>query len=136
MEPENKTFDNFSNVEDLTLGIAHEVTYVQQDELVTYTAKPDIIAALDTQLMGLQICAEKMLIEKLRFESQFKEEVVFNTALKNEEQRKISFEKKCLDCEPLQQLNFKLNENRWQQKKLSIDIDNQRRAFQLLNRGA
>jgi hypothetical protein len=135
----NENLSDFSTAEsvrDLALADTGIVITEAKEEPVKYALRPDVISILETQLMGLQIEAEKLLVQRLKLESVFREEVEFDNSYKNADQRKTAFDKKCANCDPLQQVIFGLNENKWSQKKITIELGNQERAFRIKIHGA
>ena len=99
-----------------------------------YAVEHDIIAFLETKLISVEEYIEEIEFRKRRLENSLRMDIEIRaedkaSGLTNEKKRQIAFED-LSDCnDELQSIITDLKGARREQKKLKIEIENERRAF-------
>jgi hypothetical protein len=105
-----------------------------------YAVEHDIIATFELRLMHFEDQAEDLESRKHRIENDLRMQIEIKaedktSGLTNEKKRQIAYEE-LADCnEELQGLILQIRDIRRECKKLRIEIDNEKRAFQLMVKG-
>lgn len=103
---------------------------------IRYADGPDIIAEHETDLMLFELKSDELASRKRRVENIIRMDIEIKaedkaSGLTNEKKRQIAYEEMADENEELQEIIIELKDVKREEKSLKIEIDNERRAFQL-----
>ena len=106
-----------------------------------YAPADDIIAVLEKRILGIEDSLEELEARKRKIENDLKWEVEVlaedkDNKLTNEAKRLLKYNQLCDGDTGLQALTNEIKSYRREVRKLKIELDNERRAFQLILVGA
>lgn len=106
-------------------------------EVKKYAEEHDSIAVLESRILDIEDCVEELEARKRSLENALRwsiEEKAVEKAsgLTNETKRKIAYEMTAEDNDELQKLYGELRIFRREMRELQIELDNEKRGFQLL----